>query len=52
MDLEKLQGTWRSCAATHHRANGRVERNEPATLKAFALHFETGPEAGNTNYGI
>jgi len=65
MDLERLQGTWRNGAATitvngdrfttaqmGAEYTGRVELNESVTPKAQVLHFETGPEAGNTNYGI
>lgn len=31
---------------------GRFEVNPHTQPKSLALHFETGPEAGNTNYGI
>ena len=48
MDLELLQGTGRNGAAD----SGRVERNESITPETPAPHFETGPEAGNTNHGI
>ncbi|MBL8242513.1 MAG: hypothetical protein JNM66_34120 [Bryobacterales bacterium] len=65
MDLEKLQGVWASGLATititgdrfttsqmGSEYTGRIELNESAVPKALTLHFETGPEAGNTNYGI
>ena len=65
MDIDKLQGIWRNGAATitvkgdrfttaqmGAEYTGRVELNESVTPKMLTLHFETGPEAGNTNYGI
>jgi uncharacterized protein (TIGR03067 family) len=32
--------------------SGRLEVNPAVAPKLLALHFETGPEAGNTNHGI
>jgi len=65
LDIEKLQGIWRNGAATitiggdrfttgqmGAEYSGRVERKEAAVPKTLSLHFETGPEAGNTNHGI
>ena len=65
MDFEKLQGIWRNGAATTTitgdrfttaqmgtEYGGRVEINEAAAPKTLSLHFETGPEAGNSNHGI
>jgi uncharacterized protein (TIGR03067 family) len=65
MDLEKLQGVWWNGPAaitidgdrfttTQMGAEyaGRVVLDETASPKAITLHFETGPEKGNTNYGI
>ena len=65
MNAEKLQGTWRNGAATitlmgdrfttaqmGAEYSGYVEFNEGAAPKTLAPHFETGPEAGNSNHGI
>jgi len=65
MDIEKLQGVWWNGPATiaisgdrfttarmGAEYSGRVVLDETATPKAIMLHFETGPEKGNTNYGI
>lgn len=65
MDLEKLQGVWwngpasiKICddqfmtAQMGAEYSGRVVLDEVATPKGITLHFETGPEKGNTNYGI
>ena len=65
MDFEKLQGIWRNGAATTTitgdrfttaqmgaEYSGRVEINEAAAPKTLSLHFETGPEASNSNHGV
>lgn len=65
MDADELQGIWRHGAATitvtgwrfttaqmGASYEGCFELDEAASPKRITLHFDVGPEAGNTNHGI
>jgi hypothetical protein len=62
MDIEELQGLWWNGLATlaisgdrfttgrmGAEYSGRVVLDETTTPKAITLHFENGPEKGDTN---
>jgi len=65
MDLDKLQGIWWNGPASitidgnrfitaqmGAEYSGWLELDESKTPRRITLHFETGPEKGNTNFGI
>src|SRR5206468_10199601 len=47
-----IKGSRFTTAAMGDQYSGKVTVDESSSPKAFDLHFESGPEKGNTSHGI